>query len=68
MFAALTAIFAKLGLAGVNSDMATLKRTVLILAMLGEFDYATDKWTNPFESSSRTWKFLVLSGRATGAS
>ena len=68
VFAALTAIFAKLGLAGVNSDMATLIRTVIILGVLGAFVYATDKWTNPFDLSSRTWLFLVLSGLATGAS
>jgi transporter family protein len=68
VFAALTAIFAKLGLAGVNSDMATLIRTVIIFGVLGVFVYATGKWTNPFELSSRTWLFLVLSGLATGAS
>ena len=68
LFAALTAIFAKLGLAGVNSDMATLIRTVIIFGVLGVFVYATGKWTNPFELSSRTWLFLVLSGLATGAS
>jgi transporter family protein len=68
VFAALTAIFAKLGLAGVNSDMATLIRTVIIFGVLGAFVAATGKWTNPFELSSRTWIFLVLSGLATGAS
>lgn len=68
VFAALTAVFAKLGLAGVNSDMATLIRTVIIFVVLGAFVYATGKWTNPLELSSRTWIFLVLSGLATGAS
>ena len=67
VFAALTAIFAKIGLAGVDSDMATLIRTVVILGVLGAFVYATGKWTNPLELSSRTWGFLVLSGLATGA-
>jgi transporter family protein len=67
-FAALTAIFAKVGIAGVNSDMATLIRTVVILGVLGVFVYATGKWTNPAELSSKTWVFLVLSGLATGAS
>lgn len=67
VFAALTAIFAKLGLAGANSDLATLIRTVIIFGVLGAFVYATGKWTNPFELSSRTWLFLVLSGLATGA-
>jgi transporter family protein len=48
--------------------MATLIRTVIIFGVLGVFVYATGKWTNPFELSSRTWLFLVLSGLATGAS
>ncbi|MDE2370703.1 MAG: EamA family transporter [Burkholderiales bacterium] len=68
VFAALTAIFAKIGLAGVNSDMATLIRTVIILGVLGAFVYATGKWTDPLALSAKTWLFLVLSGLATGAS
>ena len=68
VFAALTAIFAKVGIAGVNSDMATLIRTVVILGVLSAFVYATGKWTDPFELSAKTWVFLVLSGLATGAS
>jgi transporter family protein len=68
VFAALTAIFAKVGIAGVNSDMATLIRTVVILGVLSVFVVATDKWTSPFDLSSKTWIFLVLSGLATGAS
>jgi transporter family protein len=67
-FAALTAIFAKLGLAGVDSDLATLVRTVVIFFVLGAFVVATGKWTNPLQLSGRTWLFLVLSGLATGAS
>lgn len=68
VFAALTAIFAKIGLEGVDSDLATLVRTMVIMALLAGFVYFTGKWTNPFELSSRTWLFLVLSGAATGAS
>ena len=68
VFAALTAIFAKIGLAGVDSDLATLIRTVVIFGVLGTFVYATGKWSNPFELSRKTWLFLVLSGLATGAS
>ncbi len=68
VFAALTAIFAKIGIAGVNSDMATLIRTVVILGVLSAFVYATGQWTNPLELSTKTWVFLVLSGLATGAS
>lgn len=68
VFAALTAIFAKVGLKGVDSDMATLIRTVVILAALGCFVRATGKWTNPLALSGKTWLFLLLSGLATGAS
>ena len=48
--------------------MATLIRTVVILVVLSVFVYATGKWTNPYELSTKTWVFLVLSGLATGAS
>lgn len=68
VFAALTAIFAKIGLQGVDSDLATLIRTVVIMAVLSAFVYFAGKWTNPFALSSKTWLFLVLSGFATGAS
>jgi transporter family protein len=67
-FAALTAIFAKVGLEGVDSDLATLVRTFVILLALGVFVWATAKWTNPLSLSRRTLAFLVLSGLATGAS
>jgi transporter family protein len=68
VFAALTAIFAKIGLAGVDSDFATLIRTVVILAVLTAFVSYAGKWSSPFQLSGRTWLFLVLSGLATGAS
>lgn len=68
VFAALTAIFAKVGLAGVNSDMATLIRTVVIFAVLLVFVNATGKWMSPWALAPKTWLFLVLSGLATGAS
>jgi transporter family protein len=68
VFAALTAIFAKVGLEGVDADLATLIRTVVIMAVLIAFVYVNRKWSNPFELSSRTWLFLLLSGFATGAS
>lgn len=67
-FAALTAIFAKLGLKGVDSDYATLVRTVVIVVTLGAFVWATGKWRNPASLSSSSLTFLVLSGLATGAS
>jgi transporter family protein len=67
-FAALTAIFAKIGLEGVNSDLATLIRTVVILVVLGGFVWATGVWSNPLALSSKTLIFLIASGLATGAS
>ena len=67
-FAALTAIFAKLGLEGIDSDLATLVRTTVIIVVLAGFVYATGKWSNPLALSATTWLFLVLSGLATGAS
>lgn len=68
IFAALTAIFAKMGLAGVDSDLATLIRTSVILVVLACFVYFTGKWTNPFVLPAKTWLFLTLSGLATGVS
>lgn len=68
VFAALTAIFAKIGLAGVNSDFATLIRTFVILLVLSGFVYFTGKWSDPFALGQKTWLFLSLSALATGAS
>ena len=68
VFAALTAIFAKLGLQGVDADLATLIRTLIIVAVLSIFVVATGKWSNPFAFPAKTWIFLTLSGLATGAS
>jgi bacterial/archaeal transporter family protein len=68
VFAALTAIFAKIGLEGIDSDLATLVRTFVIISTLAGFVYFTGKWSNPFALQSKTWLFLVLSGLATGAS
>ncbi len=67
-FAALTAIFAKVGIRGVDSDLATLIRTVMILAVLGPFVWFTGKWSSPLALSSKTLLFLALSAMATGAS
>ena len=67
-FAALTAIFAKIGIQGIDSDLATLVRTFIIIAVLTGFIWYTGKWTNPLSLSSKTWLFLGLSGLATGAS
>lgn len=68
VFAALTAIFAKVGIQGVDSDLATLIRTAIIIVVLAGFVAYTGKWTNPFELPPNTWLFLGLSGLATGAS
>ncbi|WP_306591173.1 EamA family transporter [Geothrix sp. 21YS21S-4] len=68
VFAACTAIFAKIGIRGIDSDLATLIRTVIILVVLALFVGLSGKWTNPFAFSGKTWLFLALSGLATGAS
>jgi bacterial/archaeal transporter family protein len=68
LFAALTAIFAKIGIQGVDSDLATLVRTVIITCVLSGFIWVTGKWSNPLELSAKTWLFLVLSGISTGIS
>jgi len=68
VFAALTAIFAKVGIRDINSDFATLIRSGIILIVLSIFVWLTGKWSNLSELSSKTWIFLALSGLATGAS
>lgn len=68
IFAALTAIFAKIGIRNVDSDLATLVRTWIIIVVLTGFVWFTGKWSNPLEFTSKTWLFLALSGLATGAS
>jgi len=68
VFAALTTVFAKLGLAGVDPDFATLIRTAVILMLLATLVLATGKWSNPLALPPRTLGFLLLSALATGAS
>ncbi len=68
VFAALTAIFAKVGLEGIDSDYATLVRTFVIALVLGAFVYATGKWQGFAVLAGRSGFFLVLSALATGAS
>jgi transporter family protein len=67
-FAALTAIFAKIGVENINSDLATLIRTAVILVTLTAILAAIGELKRPEAVSSRTWVFLVLSGLATGGS
>ncbi len=68
VFAALTGIFAKVGVERIDSDLATLIRTGVVIVVLAVFVLSTGKWTNPSALSARTWTFLSLSGLATGAS
>ena len=67
-FAALTAIFAKVGVTGVDTDFATLIRTIIIVVVLTAFVGYADKWHDPRTLSSKNWLFLSLSALATGAS
>lgn len=68
VFAALTAIFAKIGLQGVDPDYATLLRTLVIVAVLAAIVGVAGKWTDPRRLAPRTLLFLALSALATGAS
>jgi len=68
IFAALTAIFAKIGIENINSDFATFIRTIVILVTLAFILLATGQFQNPGSVSGRTYLFLLLSGLATGAS
>ena len=68
VFAALTAIFAKVGVEDINSDVATFIRTVVVLISFALILLATGQFTNPGPISQRSWVFLVLSGLGTGAS
>ncbi len=68
IFAACTAIFAKIGIRDVDSDLATLIRTVIIGFVLAGFVWVAGKWSNPLELSPKTWLFLGLSSITTGIS
>ncbi|HEX9442938.1 MAG TPA: EamA family transporter [Candidatus Binatia bacterium] len=67
-FAALTAVFAKIGVENVNSDFATFFRTLVVAAVLAAILFATGELQSPASLSARTLWFLALSGLATGAS
>lgn len=67
-FAALTAIFAKIGIQNLNSDFATFVRSVVILLIAGGIVAATGHWQDPSTIATKTWVFLILSGLATGLS
>lgn len=68
IFAALTSILAKIGIEGVNSNLATAVRTVVVVIMAWLMVFITNTQSGVFEISKRSWIFLILSGLATGAS
>ena len=68
VFAALTSILAKIGIAGVNSNLATAIRTFVVLLMSWGMVFLTNAQSGIQNISGRSWLFLVLSGLATGAS
>ncbi|MDE1567752.1 EamA family transporter [Aquabacter sp. P-9] len=68
VFAALTAIFGKVGVSAIHSDLATLIRTLVILAIIALVVMAGDAWQAPSTIPPKTWVFMILSGIATGAS
>lgn len=68
VFAALTSILAKVGIEGVNSNLATALRTVVVLVMAWGMVFLTDAQKGISQISQKSWWFLILSGLATGAS
>jgi bacterial/archaeal transporter family protein len=68
VFAALTAIFAKIGVENINSDLATFIRTVVVLFSFLVLLLATGQFAQPSTISGRTWTFLIRSVPGTGAS
>ncbi len=68
IFAALTSILAKIGIDGVNSNLATAIRTMVVVVMAWGMVFLTNTQAGILEISKRSWLFLILSGLATGAS
>ena len=68
VFAALTSILAKVGIDGVNSNLATAIRTMVVLVMAWGMVFLTNTQSGITEISRKSWLFLILSGLATGAS
>lgn len=68
VFAALTSILAKIGIDGVNSNLATAIRTVVVVIMAWAMVFLTNTQNGIMEISKKSWLFLILSGLATGAS
>lgn len=67
-FAALTAVFAKVGVTDIGSDFATFVRTIVVIFALSGILTVTQAWQSPASVPGRSWLFLVLSGLGTGAS
>jgi len=68
VFAALTSILATIGIEGVNSNLATAIRTIVVVAMSWGMVFLTNTQSGIFDISKKSWIFLILSGLATGAS
>ena len=68
VFAALTSILAQVGIDGVNSNLATAVRTIVVVLMAWVMVFITNAQSGLFEISKKSWIFLILSGLATGAS
>ena len=68
IFAALTSIFAKIGISGVNSNLATAIRTVVVVIMAWGMVFITNAQSGLSDISKKSWLFLILSGLATGVS
>lgn len=68
VFAALTSILAKVGIDGVNYNLATAVRTIVVVLMAWVMVFITNAQSGLFEISKKSWIFLILSGLATGAS
>jgi transporter family protein len=67
-FAGLTAIFGKIGVTGISSNLATFLRTIVVVIFSGGIIFGTGEWQNPFSFPRKTLIFLILSALATGAS
>ncbi len=67
-FAAITSILAKIGIDGINSNLATAIRTVVVVIMSWGMVFLTNTWNGIADISKKSWIFLILSGLATGAS
>ena len=67
-FAGMTVLFGKIGVMSINSNLATLIRTIVIMVMIAAIVYGRNEWQGPQTIAAKTWIFLVLSGIATGLS